>query len=141
VATSRRVSLGSGANTSTRRLRDDTKLLQPVRNRYRDMLRLRGCMMAELIDFESEPGTSTTLRDQRRPGRREFADPSLIPILRGQAPLVPESLPETVEAGDLAVEPDRKITLSAARGICLGVALGSLIWGSIGAGFWYYFQG
>jgi hypothetical protein len=97
--------------------------------------------MAELIDFGSEPETSTTLRDKRRPGRPEFADPTLIPLMRGEAPLVGDTLPEPAEAGDLAVEPGRRTTLSAARGICLGVALGSLIWGGIGAAFWYCFQG
>src|ERR1700742_2082445 len=112
------------------------------------MLCPRGCMMPELMDYEPEPETSPPLRDQRRPGRLEFADPTLIPLLRGDAPLVPETLPEVVEPGDaavqpgdVAVEPDRKTTLSAARGIFLGVALGGLIWGSIGAAFWYYFQG
>ena len=96
--------------------------------------------MAELIDFEPEPRTSTTLRDQRRPGRRE-ANPTLIPLLRGQAPPIAEPAVETLAPGDVCVEPDRRATLSAARGICLGVALGTLIWGSIGAGFWYYFSG
>ena len=96
--------------------------------------------MAELIDFESEPGTSTTLRDQRRPGRPEFANPNLVPLLRGQAAPIPDALAQIAEPGELSVEPDRRTTLSAARGICLGVALGSLIWGSIGAGFWYYFN-
>ncbi|HEX3991260.1 MAG TPA: hypothetical protein VHX39_08820 [Acetobacteraceae bacterium] len=99
--------------------------------------------MAELIDFESEPETSTTLRDQRRPGRPEVADPNLIPLMRGEAPLVDDAnaLSGPVEAGDLAAEPDRKTTLNAARGICLGVGLGSLIWCGIGAAFWYYFHG
>ncbi len=97
--------------------------------------------MAELIDFESEAGTATTLRDKRRPGRPEYADPNLIPLLRGQAPEIPDSPEEIAEIGDLAPEPDRKTTLAAARGICLGVALGSLMWGGIGAGFWLYFRG
>jgi hypothetical protein len=117
--------------------------------------------MAELIDFEPEPETSTTLRDQRRPGRPEFVDPTLIPLLRGQVQPISNSPSEIVEPGELSagalssgeissgelssgeisVEPDRRATLSAARGICLGVALGSLIWGSIGVGFWYYFSG
>jgi hypothetical protein len=103
--------------------------------------------MAELIDFEPEPESSTTLRDQRRPGRREFADPNLIPLLRGQAASIPHTSPtpatlgEAVESGDLSLDADRKTTLSAARGICLGAALGALIWGSIGAGFWIYFKG
>jgi hypothetical protein len=107
--------------------------------------------MAELIDFEPEPETSTTLRDQRRPGRPEFVDPTLIPLLRGQAQPTSNGLSEVVEPGEISsgevspgeisVEPDRRATLSAARGICLGVALGSLIWGSIGVGFWYYFSG
>jgi hypothetical protein len=96
--------------------------------------------MAELIDFGSEPGTSTTLRDQRRPGRLKHVDPNLIPLLRGQAQPVPDELVEIVEPDDVAVDPDRATTLSAARGICLGVALGSLIWASIGAAFWYYFH-
>jgi hypothetical protein len=105
-------------------------------------------MMAELIDFEPEPETSTTLRDQRRPGRPEFIDPTLIPLLRGQAQPMPDTLVETAEISpgevpldEVSIEPDRRATLSAARGICLGVALGSLIWGSIGAAFWYYFSG
>ena len=55
------------------------------------MLRLRECIMAELIDFESEPGASTTLRDQRRPGRPAFANPNLIPLMRGQAETIPGS--------------------------------------------------
>jgi hypothetical protein len=99
--------------------------------------------MPELIDFESEPKTSTTLREQRRPGRPEFVDPNLIPLMRGDAPLVGDTntLSETVEAGDFAAEPDRKTTLNAARGICLGVGLGSLIWCGIGFAFWYYFHG
>jgi hypothetical protein len=97
--------------------------------------------MAELIDFEPEPGTPTTLRDLRRPGRRELADPNLIPLLRGQTPPIVEPLVEVVEPAEVCVEPDRRATLSAARGICLGVALGTLIWGGIGAGFWYYFSG
>jgi hypothetical protein len=104
--------------------------------------------MAELIDFEPEPETSTTLRDQRRPGRPEFVDPTLVPLLRGQASPIPDTLVEPAELSlgevpldEASTEPDRRTTLSAARGICLGVALGSLIWGSIGAAFWYYFSG
>jgi hypothetical protein len=97
--------------------------------------------MAELIEFESAPESSTTLRDKRRPGRREHADPSLIPLLRGQAAPVPDTLPEITETEEISVEPDRRATLSAARGVFLGVALGTLIWGCIGAGFWYYFSG
>jgi hypothetical protein len=97
--------------------------------------------MPELIDFESEPNTSTTLRDQRRPGRPEFVDPNLIPLMRGEAPLVADTLPETVEAGDLVAVPDRKAALNAARGIGLGVGLGTLIWCGIGVAFWYYFHG
>jgi hypothetical protein len=107
--------------------------------------------MAELIDFEPEPEASTTLRDQRRPGRPEFVDPNLIPLLRSQPQPIPSPLievvepgevaPEQVSPGEVSVEPDRRATLSAARGICLGVALGSLIWASIGVGFWYYFRG
>ena len=97
--------------------------------------------MAELIDFEPEPETATTLRDKRRPGRRQFADPSLIPLLRGQAQPIPDTLVDVVETADDSVDPDRKATLAAVRGICLGVGLGSLIWGGIGVGFWYYFSG
>jgi hypothetical protein len=61
--------------------------------------------------------------------------------MRGEAPVVPDSPPEMTEAGDHVIEPDRRTTLSAARGICLGVALGSLSWCAIGAAFWYYFRG
>lgn len=92
--------------------------------------------MAELIDSASEPGTPTTVRDQRRPGRLEHVDPSLIPLLRGKPPQVADVL---VEQGDVATESDRKVTLSAARGIVLGAALGGIIWAGIGVGFWYYF--
>jgi hypothetical protein len=105
------------------------------------MLRLRGYFMADLIDFEPEPGTSTTLRDKRRPGRLQHADPSLIPLLRGQAPPIPDTLVDVVETGEDSVDPDRKATISAVRGICLGVGLGSLIWGGIGVAFWYYISG
>jgi hypothetical protein len=97
--------------------------------------------MAELIEFEPEPGTSTTLRDQRRPGRPAFADPSLIPLLRGQAAPVADAPAEGAETEELCPEPSQRVTLSTARGIFLGVALGSLIWAGIGAGFWYYFSG
>lgn len=102
--------------------------------------------MAELIDFEPEPETSTTFRDQRRPGRPEFVDPALIPLLRRQPQPTPNPMSEVVDPGEVSteevfVEPDRRATLSAARGICLGVALGSVIWAGIGVGFWYYFGG
>jgi hypothetical protein len=102
-------------------------------------------MMAELIEYESEPEVSTTLRDKRRPGRREDVSPHLIPLLRGNGAPVPDALPEIAETdaqpADVFVEPDRRTTLAAARGVFLGVGLGSLIWGCIGAGFWYYFSG
>ena len=94
--------------------------------------------MAELTDFEPEPGNATTLRDQRRPGRREDVDPALIPLLRGQVPEVPV---DTVAPGDVTPQSDRRISLSAARGIFLGALLGSLIWVGIAAGFWFYFHG
>jgi hypothetical protein len=97
--------------------------------------------MAELTDIESEQGTSTTLRDQRRPGRPKLVSPHLIPLLRGEAAPVPDTLPDDAELTDVTLDPDRGATLSAARGICLGVVLGSMIWGCIGAGFWYYFSG
>lgn len=101
--------------------------------------------MAELIDFESEPGASTTLRDQRRPGRPAFANPNLIPLMRGQAETIPgsaaDSAAEVADTGEACVETDRRAALSTMRGVCLGVALGSLMWASIGAAFWYYFSG
>jgi hypothetical protein len=121
--------------------------LQLHGNHIGDILSPRGCDMDELIKFELKPGAPTVTRDSRRPGRREFVDPALIPLLREQGPPIadspaePADLAEPVDLSEFHIEPSRRATLAPARGILLGVALGTLTWACVGVGLWFYFQG
>jgi hypothetical protein len=66
---------------------------------------------------------------RRRPGRRDDAHPSLIPLLRGTATPIPDDItviadPPTIPAG-LETKED---VLAPARGIIFGIALSVPIW-------------
>jgi hypothetical protein len=97
--------------------------------------------MDKLIDSDAAPGARATLSDQRRPGRREVSNPHLIPLLREPAVAVPEPEAEIIGADVNQVEPGRRVTMSAARGIFLGVALGTLTWTCVGIAVWLCFRG
>jgi hypothetical protein len=97
--------------------------------------------MDELIEFEFKSGAPAVTRDLRRPGRREFVDPALIPLLRDQGPPVADFVPEPVNLSEIYIEPGRRTTLATSRGILLGMALGTLTWAGVGFGLWLYFRG
>ena len=78
---------------------------------------------------EGVPGArSTVLHDRRRPGRRNVA-PDLIPLLRGQGPVLVD--PADVPVGPapvLAVRDD----LAPVSGIMRGLGIASLGWVAVG---------
>jgi hypothetical protein len=115
--------------------------LQPHGNRIGDILSPRGYDMDELIEFEFKPGAPAVTRDLRRPGRREFVDPALIPLLRDQGPPIADVAPGPVDLSEFYIEPGRRATLATSRGILLGMGLGTLTWACVGFGIWFYFQG
>ena len=67
-------------------------------------------------------GRSTVLHDRRRPGRRNVA-PELIPVLRGQGPVLVDPVGDSV-APALAVRDD----LAPVSGIMRGLGIASLGW-------------
>lgn len=68
--------------------------------------------------------------ERRRPGRVEYAAPALIALLRAPTAEVDQ---ENREVEEGARPPD---DLAPARGILLSVALGTGVWGFIGAVVW-----
>ena len=89
--------------------------------------------MDEQIEFRSNLLPAGT--DRRRPGLPEF-NVSAMPR-RPKSP-APTQVAEPGEPEETSVVPGRSTRLSAARGICMGVAMGTLIWVCIGVGLWQF---
>ena len=83
----------------------------------------------------------SAIRERRRPGRAESANPALIPVLRGE--FAPDELLATERCdeapGGTAADDassDTRDELAAARGIMLGAVLSLGAWAIIGAITW-----
>jgi len=77
--------------------------------------------------LEIETATRSAVKDRRRPGRPGQVSPELIPLLRREAPVVPE---QPIQFG----EPDQ---LRSARGVALAVAISAVLWaGIVCTGYW-----
>jgi hypothetical protein len=77
-----------------------------------------------MIVVQRDAAAGTMVAERRRPGRPAHISPELIPLLRGEAPLVPND-PIRFD------EPDE---LGAARGIALGVGISAVLWAAIAYG-------
>jgi hypothetical protein len=66
---------------------------------------------------------------RRRPGRRDDAHPSLIPLLRGTASPIPDDPPMIGDPATIQVDQETEgDALAPARGIIFGIALSVPIW-------------
>ena len=74
-----------------------------------------------------------TSEDRRRPGRVDYHNSHMIPLLRGEPP---NSDTATAEA-DAAPKVWWTDDLATARGIVIGVAIGTAVWVGIGV-IWYF---
>ena len=80
---------------------------------------------------DDRPPLDVTLTDRRRPGRRDYQNPHMIALLRGQ-PLIIE--PKKAETGPEARSVD---DLAPARAVVVGVSIGAAIWAAIIMAVWY----
>jgi hypothetical protein len=82
-------------------------------------------MADKVADLVPQSGTDT-LADRRRLGRVDYQNPHLIELLRapGEAPLPAEPVEIPADA-DADADPDSP---AAARGIIMGMLIGSSIW-------------
>jgi hypothetical protein len=79
---------------------------------------------AGLTEAEGGPMVS-----RRRPGRRDDAHPSLIPLLRGTASPIPDDPPMIADPSTIqAAQETEADALAPARGIIFGIALSVPIW-------------
>ena len=81
------------------------------------------------------------LRDRRRRNRRDYQNPHLIALLRGQS-VVDADVTEPVATPTPTAQPDPTGDrdpggLTAARGIAYGLLFGSAIWGAVIALIWF----
>jgi hypothetical protein len=80
---------------------------------------------------EDSRGTrEALLSDRRRPDRRNFKNPHLVALLRGQHggdPSATETQVSPIVQPDVVVEPERN-GLIAARGIAYSLLFGSVLW-------------
>jgi len=90
--------------------------------------------MADPREGEGKPADTASSADRRRPGRIDFQDSPLLPLLREQ----PQAkAPETCSDNtDRISEHDGSDELAAARGIGLGTVIGAVLWAGIAAAFW-----
>lgn len=85
----------------------------------------------------------SAIRERRRPGRTEVANPALIPMLRGE--FVPDDVldterldeaPQVTTTDHASTDAAMRDDLSAARGMMLGAVLSLGAWAIIGAIIW-----
>ena len=79
--------------------------------------------------LEIELVAPPAVAERRRAGRSRHVSPELIPLLRGDAPVV---LDEPMQFG----EPDQ---LRGARGVSLAVAISAALWAAMAySGYWLF---
>ncbi len=85
------------------------------------------------------PVDTGTLTDRRRPGRVDYENPHLVELLRDSDRVPPPGEPaeELVGSGIDAYEDEDP--LRPARGILLGIAIASGLWGAGGLAVWMLF--
>jgi len=87
--------------------------------------------MAYQIEKEVEAAETVVLTDRRRPGRVDYQNPHLLPLLRHGSGS-DEELPE-LDASFFAEHSERGgDSLSAARGILIGCAISASLWVAAG---------
>jgi hypothetical protein len=99
----------------------------------------RGKPVVHSVEKNSLDVREAQLSDRRRPGRRDYQNPKLIALLRGQFDeelRIEEVQATPVTKSDPASDHDRP-GLIAARGVGYGLLFGGLIWGLIGL-LWYF---
>lgn len=88
--------------------------------------------MADTPTEDSNPPRSATLNDRRRPGRTDYQNPHLLPLLRGD--LLIDATKADAEAepklpfGDMQDDDD---SLGVSRGILNAAVIGAVIWAAI----------
>jgi hypothetical protein len=87
--------------------------------------------MADAIE-DDRATLDLTLADRRRQGRTDYQNAHLIALLRGQLldinPAEAEANPKALSVDDLA----------PARGIILGVSIGTAMWAGIAFAVWHF---
>ena len=84
---------------------------------------------------EDDPATpDATLEDRRRPGRVDYQNAHMIPLLRGEPPNADTATAEADAASKVWWTTD---DLAVAHGVIIGAALGTAIWAGIGV-IWYF---
>ena len=89
--------------------------------------------MADAIEDDHLP-LDTVLPDRRRPGRVDYQDAQLVALLRGEPT---NTDPATVEV-DAVAKVRWTDDLSLARGILIGVPIGTAMWAGIVLGLWFF---
>lgn len=87
--------------------------------------------MADVTE-DDRPPFDLTLADRRRQGRTDYQNAHLIALLRGQSldidPAEAETNPKALSVDDLA----------PARGIIIGVPIGTAMWATIAFAVWHF---
>jgi hypothetical protein len=83
---------------------------------------------------EDRPPFDLTLADRRRQGRTDYQNAHLIALLRGQSLDIDPAKGEV----DGAPKPLSVDDLAPARGIILGVSIGTATWAAIVFAVWYF---
>jgi hypothetical protein len=96
--------------------------------------------MQDLIERERKSAAADTIPDRRRPGRLKYKNPHLITLLR-RKPDADQRFSNTEPGAGLTdfKEVRERNDLSAAAGIALAVALGTVAWSSLVLALWLQF--